>query len=99
MSDQRNEIVYDSDFLRDVRKLPSECQNKLAELIVIFQKDPFDPKLHTKPLAAPLQGVFSFRITRDYRVGFKFLATHVIRLLAADNRDQIYKRLRRKLQA
>lgn len=98
MSDQRNDIVYDSDFLRDVRKLPNECQDKLAGLIVIFQEDPFDPKLHTKPLAAPLQGVFSFRITRDYRVGFKFLAIHAIRLLAADNRDQIYKRLRRKLR-
>lgn len=98
MSDQRNEVVYDSDFLKDVRKLPNECQKKLAELLIIFQEDPFNPKLHTKPLAAPLQGVFSFRITRDYRVGFKFLAARVIRLLAADNRDQIYRRLRRKLR-
>ncbi|MDP1688958.1 MAG: type II toxin-antitoxin system RelE/ParE family toxin [bacterium] len=96
MSDQRNEIVYDKDFLKDVRKLPEESQSKLAELIEILEEDVFDSRLHTKPLSAPLQGMFSFRITRDYRVGFKFLSTHTIKLLAVDNRDKIYKRLRRR---
>ena len=62
----------------------------------ILQEDPFDSRLHTKPLSAPLQGIFSFRIVRDYRVGFKFYAPRVILVLATDNRDQIYKRLRRK---
>ncbi|MFY9462532.1 MAG: hypothetical protein WAP51_05040 [Candidatus Sungiibacteriota bacterium] len=97
MSDPKNKIVYDKDFLRDVRKLPAVCQQKLAELIEILQEDPFDPRLHTKPLSAPLQGTFSFRITRDYRVGFKFRETYAIQLLAADRRDKIYQRLKRKI--
>lgn len=96
MSDPENEVKYDRSFVKDVRKLPVECQQKLSELLDILREDPFDPRLHTKPLAAPLQGMFSFRITRDYRVGFKFTAPHVIWLLAADNRDDIYRRLLRK---
>ncbi len=96
MPDRRNEVVYDNDFLKDVRKLPAECQNKLAELIEVIHDDSFDPRLHTKPLSPPLQGLFSFRITRDYRVGFKFRSDHIIQLLAADSRDKIYKRLGRK---
>lgn len=91
-----NEIVYDSDFRKDASCLPAELQNKLADLLEILRRNPFDLLLHTKPLSTPLQGVFSFRITRDYRVGFKFHSPHVIRLLAADRRDRIYKRLLRK---
>lgn len=96
MSDPKNEIVYDKDFIKDVRRLPVECQNKLAELIKILKDDAFDSRLHTKPLSPPLQGLFSFRIVRDFRVGFKFRLNHVIQLLAADRRDRIYKRLARK---
>ncbi|KKT77417.1 hypothetical protein A2W48_01000 [Candidatus Giovannonibacteria bacterium RIFCSPHIGHO2_12_44_12] len=97
MSVHGNELIYDKDFQKDVHRLPSEIQDKLAELIDILRGDPFAPLLHTKPLSAPLQGIFSFRIMRDWRVGFKFSAQHVIQLLAADRRDKIYKRLLRKL--
>ncbi|HEY4521776.1 MAG TPA: hypothetical protein VJH05_01400 [Candidatus Paceibacterota bacterium] len=96
MSDPKSKIVYDNDFIKDTRKLPIECQNKLADLLEVLQNDAFDPLLHTKPLSPPLQGLFSFRIVRDYRVGFKFLSNHTIQLLTADRRDKIYKRLARK---
>ena len=96
MPTPRNEVIYSKDFLRDVRHLPLEVREKLSELMEVLQENPFDSKLHTKPLSAPLQGIFSFRIVRDYRVGFKFYAPRVILLLAADKRDQIYKRLQRK---
>lgn len=97
MSDQKSEIVYDVDFLKDVRKLPIECRHKLAGLLEVLKNDPFDLLLHTKPLSPPLQGFFSFRITRDYRVGFKFRSDHIVQLLAADRRDKIYKRLKNKV--
>lgn len=97
MSVPANEIVYDKDFIKDIRQLPAQLQNKLGDLIVILGWNAFDPLLHTKPLGAPLQGLFSFRITRDYRVGFKFRSAHTIQLLIADRRDRIYKRLRRKI--
>lgn len=97
MSGSKNRIIYAEDFLRDSRKLPADCQEKLAELLEILRNDPFDPLLHTKPLNIPLRGLFSFRITRDYRVGFKLHETHTLQLLAADRRDKIYQKLKRKL--
>ncbi len=97
MSVLGNEVIYDKDFAKDVQRFPVELQNKLADLVVILSQDAFNPLLHTKPLGAPLQGFFSFRITRDYRVGFKFRSDHIVQLLVADRRDRIYKRLIRKV--
>ena len=97
MSAQRNEVIIDSACVKDISRLPNEVQEKLALLLAILAVNPFDPLLHTKPLSVPLQGMFSFRITRGYRVGFKFRETYVIQLLAAGSRDKIYERLRRKL--
>ena len=96
MSAPQNEIKYSQDFVRDVRKLPGSIQEKLGELLGILREDAFDPRLHSKPLSVPLQGVFSFRITRDYRVGFEFSGPFTIKLLITDRRDRIYKRLQRK---
>ncbi len=94
----QNEITYERDFWKDVHGLPHAVQGKLAGLIIILRNNPFDPLLHTKRLNPPLQEVFSLRITRDYRVGFMFDASHAIRLLIAGKRDQIYKRLERKIK-
>ncbi len=91
-----NDIIYKDDFLRDVRTLPKNVQGKLGLLIEILRDDSFDPRLHTKPLGPPLHGLFSFRIIRGYRVGFDFISPHTIRLIIADRRDKIYKRLQRK---
>lgn len=97
MSVLPNEIIYEEDFRKDVLDLPKKIQDRLGLLIEILGADPFDPRLHTKRLGPPLRGAFSFRITRDYRVGFEFSGPHLIRLLAADTRDRIYRRLTRKL--
>lgn len=97
MSVPANEIIYDSDFVKDAHRLPMKLQDKLADLIEILRNNPFDSLLHTKPLSVPLQGIFSFRISRDYRARFKFHPNHTIRILAADRRDKIYKRLRQKM--
>lgn len=97
MSDPQNEIIYEKDFRSDVYDLPRKVQDKLGFFIEIARENAFDSRLHTKPLGPPLQGVFSFRITRDYRVGFEFTRSHIIRLLIADTRDKIYQRLLRKL--
>ena len=91
----RNEIVYSAGFFRDTGGLPKEAKHKLAELIEIMTEDAFDPRLHTKPLGAPLKGKYSFRISRDWRVGFKFLSENLIQLLVVDHRSKIYRRMER----
>lgn len=88
MSGGENSVIYDKDFLRDVRKLPVTEQQKFIALLATLEEDFFHPLLHTKSLSPPLQGMFTFWITRDYRVGFKFFALHKVQLLAADKRDR-----------
>lgn len=92
---ERNEVIYGDGFIKDVRRLPDKVQEKVARLIPLLANNATDGRLHIKALSEPLLGKYSFRITRDWRVGFKFIAPHTIQLLVADNRDRIYKRLER----
>lgn len=94
---KEHEVIYSKGFLRDVRRLPSEAVEKLAFLLALLAADPFDLRLHTKPLHAPLRGVYTLRITRDWRVAFEFVSETTLKLVAADHRDAIYKRLARNL--
>ncbi len=94
---ERNELVYGDGFWKDVDNLPKEAQEKLLELFEVLADDAFDPRLHAKPLGPPLNGRYSFRITRDWRAAFRFDADHRIKILMAGNRDSIYKRLKRML--
>ena len=93
--EKENEIEYGDGFLHDVRRLPRRINDKLGFLLPLLQENAFDPRLHTKRLGPPLKDKFSFRITRDWRVGFMFSGHHRITLLAAGNRDKIYERMKR----
>ena len=84
-------VIYGGSFLKSARKLPSRQQKKLADLIPSLQKNPFNPLLHPKPLSGPLSGLYSFRITRDWRVIFQFLAPEIIKLIEVGHRKDIYK--------
>lgn len=83
-------IVYTKRFLKSVNKLPAAQQDKLADLLEILQNNPFHPNLHTKSLADPLTGFYSFRITRDWRVIFQFLEADKIQLITVGHRKDIY---------
>ena len=97
MSGLENEIIFDAHVTRDIRRLPAGVQEQLSDLLKLLKEDPYHPLLHTKPLQAPLQRVFSFRIGRDYRAGFAFYAPHTLLLLGVDKRDKIYKKLERRM--
>lgn len=84
-------LVYTNSFLKYAKKLPELQQNKLAQLLEIFQNNPFSPKLHTKTLTGTLTGFYSFRITRDWRVIFQFLTPDKIKLIEIGHRKDIYK--------
>jgi addiction module RelE/StbE family toxin len=84
-------ITYTNDFLRTAGKLPHEIQDKLASQTELLEKNPFHPVLHTKPLTGQLTGLYSFRITRDWRVIFCFLDPTTLKLINAAHRRDIYK--------
>lgn len=93
----KNEVAFADGFWKDTGKLPKEAQDKLPELFELLARNAFDPRLHTKPLGPPLIGRYSFRITRDWGVAFRFVGDHRIKILIADRRDAVYKRLKRML--
>lgn len=84
-------VIYGGQFLKSAQRLPLLQQKKLAKLISLLRENPFHPLLHTKPLTRELAGLYSFRITREWRVIFQFLESDYIRLLLVGHRRDIYK--------
>ena len=84
-------IVYHPNFIKSAKLLPKTRQEKLAELLIIVQRNPFHTTLHTKRLSGELAGLLSFRITRDWRVIFQFLDHKTIQLLRVKHRKDIYQ--------
>ncbi|HDH31673.1 MAG TPA: hypothetical protein ENH26_02770 [Candidatus Wolfebacteria bacterium] len=64
---------------------------KTGYFIGSSSKNPFNSKLHTKPLIGKLKGFYSFRITRGWRVIFNFLNHQKIFLIDVAHRKDIYK--------
>jgi addiction module RelE/StbE family toxin len=84
-------LVYSRNFLKSAKKLPKNIQVKLAQLLPLLQDDPYHSQLHTKHLTGDLLGFLSFRITRDWRVIFKFIDEETIQLLRVAHRKDIYR--------
>jgi len=72
-------------------KLPLKQQAKLASLLELLRENPFHSQLHTKHLSGKLSGVYSFRITRDWRVIFRFFSLQEIQLIDIGHRKDIYR--------
>lgn len=84
-------VYYADNFLKCVKKLTEKQQAKLARLIVLLKENPYHPQLHTKSLSGEFAGIYSFRVTRDARVLFKFLSPDEIILIDVGNRKDIYR--------
>ena len=85
------EVVFHPQFRRSARGLPELQQHKLAVLIERLRDDPYDSLLHTKRLSAPLVGLFSFRITRDWRALFRFIDERTVQLTQVAHRSDVYR--------
>lgn len=83
-------IVHSDGFLRSAKRLPQSTREKLTRLLTLCNDNPFHPLLHTKKLSGELAGLYSFRITRDWRVIFQFTGSETIRLLRVGDRKDVY---------
>lgn len=84
-------INYRENFIKQFKNLPREIKEKLAFLEDVFVCDNFNPVLHTKKLKGSLKNFFSFRITRDYRVLYRFVSHEEVDFLSVKHRKDIYK--------
>jgi len=77
------------DFTNGLKRLPSEVKRLFKRQEIIFDANWLDTRLHAKRLKE-LSGVYSFRITRRYRVLFYFRGDEAI-FFAIGHRKDIYE--------
>ena len=83
-------VSFKKGFQKSAQFLSNQQREKLSELVVLLAEDPFHPKLHTKSLDGKLAGLFSFRITRDWRVMFKFVSSKEVLVVKVRHRKEVY---------
>jgi mRNA-degrading endonuclease RelE of RelBE toxin-antitoxin system len=84
-------IEYDRAFLKEAKKLPFTQQKLLVKKFALLSGNPFDSHLHTKQLSTPLEGIFSFRISREYRALFRFVDAEHIFVFSVKHRKDVYR--------
>ena len=84
-------ILFGDGFIDSVKKLEKSVTIKINSQLSFLQQDPFHAKLHTKPLHGKLAGFYSFRISRDYRVIFKFIGNQTVLLVVVAHRREVYR--------
>ena len=77
------------DFAEDLEKLSSQIKKLFQKQEAIFKENWLDPRLHIKRIKE-LPGVYSFRITRRYRVLFYFRDDEAI-FFSIGHRKDIYQ--------
>ena len=70
--------------------LPREIQEKAARKTELFKGNPFSPILRTEKLHPKKHDVWSFRVDRNYRIIFKFVAKGVAELRFIGHHHKIY---------
>lgn len=83
-------IVYTKRMKDDVKRLPTNIQDRLKTLIPFLEQDVQHSYLHTKLLKEPWKDCLSFRITRNYRCIFQVTRDQII-LLTVDHRKDVYR--------
>ncbi|MBI2057439.1 MAG: type II toxin-antitoxin system RelE/ParE family toxin [Candidatus Yanofskybacteria bacterium] len=81
-------IFKTKDFEKELKKLPSEIKSLFKKQKTTLEDNWLDPRLHTKKIKE-IPGVYSFRITRQYRVLFYFSKNNAI-FFSIGHRKDIY---------
>ncbi len=84
------EIILTREFEKRYEKLPISIQKKAEKQTDLFLKNPFYPSLHTEKLNPKDKEVWSFRIDKQYRIFFRFLAANRVLFLTVGPHEWIY---------
>jgi len=58
-------------FFEKLKTVDVRIRKSFEEKIVVFEKNPFDPRLNNHPLKEPYEGLRSIDITSDYRAVYE----------------------------
>lgn len=82
-------IIRTDNFVQDLKKLPLGIKNLYSKQELTFRENWLDPRLRAKRIKE-LPGVYSFRITRRYRVLFYFREEDAV-FFTVGHRKDVYK--------
>lgn len=82
-------IIYSPKFERSFKKLSIFLAEKVIERTLIFNKDPFDPRLDTHKLHGKLKNQWSFSVDKKCRILLEFDKTDAVFLDVGDH--DLYK--------
>lgn len=82
-------ILKTEDFIKWFEKLPVEIKTIYHKQENIFKINWLDSRLHIKKLKE-LNGVYSFRITRRYRVLFYFRGNEEVIFFSVGHQKEVY---------
>jgi len=80
-------IEYSSKFTRQFKKLPKNVKRFALDCEKLFRENPFDTKLKTHKLHGTMQEYWAFSISYNYRIGFTFIDTNIVRFHAIGSHD------------
>ena len=84
------EIFQTADFTKQLRKFPKDSLRLYMVQEKRFRENLRDPRLHMKKLQG-LDGVYSFRVPRLYRVLFYFQSSDAVVFFAIGHRKDVYR--------
>jgi len=86
------EIHWGSSFRRAYRKriAKSPLEKQFARQMKAFIEDPFAPGLKTHKLSGKLRDLWSFSVSYDCRVIFKFLPAQEVLLIDIGSHEEVY---------
>ncbi len=87
-----NTILYDPDFLKDLRKLDAALQERAIKTEGLFRENPLHPSLRLHALKGALAGFWSLSVTLKIRILFLRQENGDILFLSIGSHD-IYRSL------
>jgi len=84
-------IKYHRTFDKHFERLPKKLQQKVGDVVEIFQKNTFAVSLHNHPLNGNMDGRRAISVTVDFRIVFEEHDRYtLVLLLDVGNHDQVY---------
>lgn len=84
------ELGYSKRFKKQYKKLTNKIQDKFNERLLLFIKDPNDPKLSIHKLGGKLEGHWSINVTGDIRAIFDKSLKNIIFFEAIGSHSDLY---------
>lgn len=85
-------IVFHRTFKKQLKKLSATLQHRVFQVLEVFDRDPFAPRLENHPLHGRMEGKRALCVTGDYRVIFLEQDGYLlVIMLDVGTHGQVYK--------